>query len=120
VSLRDDVSVVKHLGRHLRKYLHPMVPVRVYFRDKMPPNEFENDYTGLDGLCVINSNGRKATSFSIFILNGSLREMIDTLKHEWSHTLAWSMTGEQDDDHGAPWGLAVAQVQQCFEMWTYR
>lgn len=91
-----------------------MVPVRVYFREpsKMPPSD-EVDCDGLDGLCVLNSEDLTARSISIFIRIGTLREMLDTLQHEWAHAISW--TNDYDDHHGPGWGVAISAVRRVME-----
>ena len=85
--------------------------MRVYFRaaGDMPDAFGKNNY----GLCVVNTDGECVTGASIFIRIGSYGEMIDTLAHEWSHALSWSMSA--DEDHGPSWGLALSKVTMVLE-----
>ncbi|MAA65280.1 MAG: hypothetical protein CL581_10950 [Alteromonadaceae bacterium] len=92
-------SNVRKYASYLRGKLPPLLPVRVYFRDRMDD----------EGLCVCNYTGDRPTSFSIFIRRQGFRAMLDILMHEWAHALAWSHD-ECAEDHDAAWGIAHARV----------
>ena len=42
---------------------------------------------------------------------------LDTLLHEWAHTLTWH--GNDTDWHGAEWGLQYARIYRAFLEWNY-
>jgi len=45
------------------------------------------------------------------------RVQLDTLIHEWAHTLSWFTPGV--DDHSGEWGLAYARIYSAFIRWNY-
>jgi hypothetical protein len=45
------------------------------------------------------------------------RVQLDTLIHEWAHTLSWFTTGV--DDHSGEWGLSYSRIYGAFIRWNY-
>jgi hypothetical protein len=42
---------------------------------------------------------------------------MDSLLHEWAHTLTWF--GNDADQHGSEWGLAYARLYRTWLTWNY-
>lgn len=90
----------------LRKNLPPILPVRVYLRDRL-----END---AQGYCWLARKNDRPTHFTIQVLRRASWALVkDALLHEWAHALAWSEAHNVVDDHGPEWGLAVSRVYQA-------
>jgi len=115
----DAVESVRDFVRFLRIEMPTVKPVRVYFRteDSMPDAD-EIPGTSLDGLCVSVSVRNREHYHSIFILIGTQREMLDTLKHEWAHALTWTRREVNAPEHCYRWGRAMTKVQLAFEKWV--
>jgi len=109
-------SEYKATIKKLKEKCPPAFPVSVR-RQKLK----ELDGTWLDGACSLRDE-----KFYIQISNKLGEQLaVETLLHEWSHTLAWnyrhdvvcySGTTEEWDkaSHDANWGIAYAEVYRAY------
>ena len=96
---RKSMPLYNKLVRFLKSRCPPDLPVKVR-RVKLG--------FSIDGFCDF-----KEDHFLIRI-NRTLKEheAIETLVHEWSHTLAWN---PDKDEHCDEWGKAYSRVYRIFE-----
>ena len=50
--------------------------------------------------------------------NKSLATKLDTLLHEWAHTLTW-FGADQKEHHSDEWGLWYAKIYRAFHEWDF-
>jgi predicted SprT family Zn-dependent metalloprotease len=93
----------EHMLKRLRASAPPLLPVRVYVRDRL------GDALGDTSL---ERKGKRPSHFVIRIRRASLQVMRDTLLHEWAHAIAWRDGHETVCDHDPEWALAYSRVYQ--------
>lgn len=101
-SMTPNERTVRQMASVLRKQCRPLLPVRIYFRSKLPGGD--------QGSCVLSLRKGSPKCFSIFIKKSTKDSMIDALVHEWAHALSWTEGEMIDvDDHCAAFGIAQAR-----------
>lgn len=90
----------RHLVQKLRKHAPPLLPVRVYVRERL------SDW-GCTSLMV--SDRDKPLRFVIEVRKSLPIVMRDSLLHEWAHALTWAEGQHVPTDHSDSWGLAHAR-----------
>lgn len=98
-------KTLKGMVARLRAELPPLLPVRVYLRDRI--NE-----DGWLGSCSLKIRDMRPTHFIIEIRKGSNQTIVDTLMHEWAHAIAWREGHATTCDHDPEWALAYSRVYQ--------
>ena len=96
---------LRHMIHRLRNELPPLLPVRVYVRDRI------NDENWL-GSCSLKLRDGKPSHFVVEIRKASNQTMADTLLHEWAHAIAWREGHATTWDHDPEWALAYSRVYQ--------
>lgn len=91
--------------RNLREHVPPLLPVRVYVRDHVD---------GFGSASLKLRRGRPS-HFVVEIRRADRQVMIDTLRHEWAHCLAWHDGPFCEGDHPDDWGI---QYARCYRATT--
>ena len=99
----DKLAKLRDLVGRLREHAPPLLPVRVYVRQRLPDDH--------QGWCCLVYDGTRPARFHILVRRAAWPTMKDAVLHEWAHALSWQ-EGELTEMHGPEWGLAYARVYQ--------
>lgn len=94
----------KKMIMELRHEMPPLLPVRVYVREKVGD--------GWLGCTYLRFKDDKPSHFVIEIKKCHNQIMRDTLMHEWAHAIAWRENHATVCDHDPEWALAYSRVYQ--------
>ncbi len=71
------------------------------------------------GDCGIHSSFKMQSDFFLIRINknDTFQVKVDTLLHEWAHTLTWCDT--EYEDHSGKWGEAYARIYRAWLKWDF-
>jgi hypothetical protein len=93
---------LRSLIRLLRRDAPPLLPIRVYVRDKVGD--------GWLGATTVKYDERdRPKHFMVEIRKSVGAVMRDTVLHEWAHAVAWREGHETVCDHDPEWALAYSR-----------
>lgn len=101
---RDDQ--VRRLARRLRRLVPPVLPVRLYLRDRV----VDSNGKRCAGSAAMAGAGPRWTHFVVEVERGDLEVMERVLIHEWAHCLSWEEGELADKPHGRLFQIARRRI----------